>query len=517
MRGTASSGSVSSLSNRQFSRWIWRQLTSMRTALFLLLLLALAAVPGSLIPQRGVDPQKVEAYFLNHPSSAPIMDRFGMFSVYTSPWFSAIYLLLLVSLVGCIIPRTGVYARALRARPPKAPSNFVRLPASASFETSHSVDTVLMAGRKTIGRARVDKVDNELRAETGFLREAGNLIFHICLVIVLVGVASGALYGYRGSAIVTEGSGFSNTLTQYDEFGSGALFDTDNLNPFSMTLDNFTAKFQLTGPQRGAPREFEGTGRYIPTPGSAEKPFTITVNHPLTIDGTSIYLVGQGYAPVVKVTDPDGNVAFEGAVPFLPSDATYTSTGVIKVPDAEPTQLGFQGFFLPTAVSVGAKAPISAFPAAANPLLGLFAYSGDLGLDSGNPQSVFILNKDKLTQFTNKDRTPLRLSLSTGEIADLPDGSTLQFVELKQFVKFQFSSSPLLQVPLWGISIGILGLMLSLTIKPRRTWIRARRDGTRTVVEIAVLDRVSRGDPPVNLDDFVERFTAALAEFKDDK
>ena len=510
------SNDVPAINSRQFARWAWRQLTSMRTALFLLLLLALAAVPGSLIPQRSVDPQKVEAYFLNNPSSAPIMDRFGMFSVYSSPWFSAIYLLLLVSLVGCIIPRAGVYARALRARPPKAPRNFSRLPASASFETSADVETVLAAGRKTLGRARVDAVDNELRAETGYLREAGNLIFHICLVIVLVGVATGAMFGYRGSAIVTEGSGFSNTLTQYDEFSSGALFNTDNLNPFSMTLDNFDAAFQLTGPQRGAPRKFEATGTFVRTPGAEVKPFTITVNHPLTVDGTSVFLVGQGYAPVIKVTDPRGDVAFEGAVAFLPTDATYTSTGVIKVPDAEPQQLGFQGFFLPTAVSIGAKAPISAFPAAANPLLGLFAYSGDLGLDDGTPQSVFILNKDKLKQFTNKDGTPLRLSLSTGEIADLPDGSTLQFVGLKQFVKFQFSSSPLLQVPLWGISIGILGLMLSLTIKPRRTWIRARREGSRTVVEIAVLDRVSRGDLPVNLDDFVERFKAALAEQKDD-
>ncbi|MEO6471311.1 MAG: cytochrome c biogenesis protein ResB, partial [Aeromicrobium sp.] len=115
-----------------------------------------------------------------------------------------------------------------------------------------------------------------------------------------------------------------------------------------------------------------------------------------------------------------------------------------------------------------------------------------------------------------KDGTPLRISLSPGEIADLPDGATLQFVGLRQFVKFQFSSSPLLRIPLYGISIGILGLMMSLTIKPRRTWIRVRREGSSTVVEIAVLDRVSRGDLPVTLDEFVGRFKAALAEPKDD-
>lgn len=511
-----SGNDVSALKPREFARWIWRQLTSMRTALFLLLMLALAAVPGSLIPQRGVDPQKVELYFINHRSSAPVMDRFGLFSVYTSPWFSAIYLLLLVSLVGCIIPRAGVYYRALRARPPKAPRNFSRLPVSATFETSASVEDALAAGRKTIGRARVDRVDDELRAERGYLREAGNLIFHICLVVVLVGVATGALYGYRGSAIVTEGSGFSNTLTQYDDFSSGALYDTGNLAPFSLTLDKFRAKFQVSGPQRGAPRSFEANGRYVALPGEAEKPFTITVNHPLDINGTSVFLVGQGYAPVIKVTDADGRVSFEGAVPFLPSDATYTSTGVIKVPDAKPTSLGFQGFFLPTAVSVGKQAPVSIFPGPVNPLLGLFAYSGDLGLDNGTPQSVFILNKDHLKQFTNKNGTPLRISLSPGEIADLPGGGTLQFVGLKTFVKFQFSSSPLLGIPLYGISLGVLGLMMSLTIRPRRTWIRARREGSRTVVEIAVLDRVSRGDLPVSLDDFVERFKTALHEPKDD-
>lgn len=504
------------LNAREFGRWIWRQLTSMRTALFLLLLLALAAVPGSLIPQRGVDPQKVELYFLNHTSSAPIMDKFGLFSVYTSPWFSAIYLLLLVSLVGCIIPRAGVYLRALRARPPKAPRNLGRLPASTSFETDASVEAVLAAGRKTIGRARIDVVDNEVRAERGYLREAGNLVFHVCLVIVLVGVASGALYGYKGGAIVAEGSGFSNSLTQYDEFSAGALFNPDDLPPFSLTLDTFRARFQLSGPQRGAPRSFRATGTYVAEPGGPTEDFDITVNHPLTVDGTSVFLVGQGYAPIIRVTDADGEVAFEGAVPFLPTDATYTSTGVIKVPGAQPRQLGFQGFFLPTAVSAGDKdVPVSAFPAAANPLIGLFAYSGDLGLDNGTPQSVYILDKDKLTQFKNKDGTPLRISLREGEIADLPDGGTLQFVRTAQFVKFQISSSPWLQVPLWGISLGVLGLMMSLTIKPRRTWIRARRDGSRTVVEIAVLDRVSRGDVPVELEDFVERFKAALAEQKD--
>jgi cytochrome c biogenesis protein len=507
-----SSNAVSELGRREFTRWFWRQLTSMRTALFLLLLLAIAAVPGSLVPQRGVDARAVETYFLDHPKSAPTLDKLGFFSVYTSPWFSAVYLLLMVSLIGCIVPRSFVYLRALRARPPKAPRNFSRLPASATFETSASVDEVIAAGRRTLGRARVDVVDGELSAERGFLREAGNLVFHISVVVVLVGVAVGTLFGYRGSAIVTEGQGFANSLTQYDEFGSGSLFKADQLPPFSLKLDRFTAKFQpLGGQQAGAPRLFRAQGTYIPKPGSGQRTFDITVNHPLEINGTSVFLVGQGYAPVLKVTDANGEVVFNEAVPFLPSDPSYTSNGVVKVPDAEPQQLGFQGFFLPTAASGADGASISVYPAAANPLLGLFVWHGDLGLDDGTPQSVYILDKSKMKQYMNGAKG-YRISLQPGQSQKLPNGGTIEFAGLKQFARFQISSSPGVQVPLIGIVAGLMGLVTSLTIKPRRTWIRARRDGSRTVVEVAVLDRVPRDDLPADLDAFLERFRESLGE-----
>src|SRR5690606_33545284 len=122
------------LGPRELARWAWRQLTSMRTALLLLLLLAVAAVPGSLIPQDDVDSFAAIRYRDEHPRLAPVFDALGLFNVYSSPWFSAIYLLLMASLIGCILPRTRVYWRALRARPPRAPRNLARMPVSASHE-----------------------------------------------------------------------------------------------------------------------------------------------------------------------------------------------------------------------------------------------------------------------------------------------------------------------------------------------------------------------------------------------
>jgi len=60
-----------------------------------------AAIPGSVLPQRAVNPENVAKYFTKHPQLAPFLDRFGGFDVFASVWFASIYLLLFTSLVGC--------------------------------------------------------------------------------------------------------------------------------------------------------------------------------------------------------------------------------------------------------------------------------------------------------------------------------------------------------------------------------------------------------------------------------
>ncbi|MDQ1697120.1 MAG: cytochrome c biosis protein, partial [Frankiaceae bacterium] len=106
---------------RRTLRTGWRQLTSMRTALLLLTLLALAAIPGTLLPQRGLNPVKVNDYIASHPKLGPLLDSMSLFDVFAAPWFAAIYLLLFISLAGCLVPRIRLHARALRRRPPPAP------------------------------------------------------------------------------------------------------------------------------------------------------------------------------------------------------------------------------------------------------------------------------------------------------------------------------------------------------------------------------------------------------------
>ena len=201
-----------------FLRWLWRQLTSMRTALILLFLLALASIPGSVLPQRGTNPLRVDQWLIDNPSTGPFLDRLGFFDVYSSPWFAAVYLLLFVSLIGCVLPRSRQHWRAMLAPPPPAPRRLDRLPVAMTVQTDRSADDVLADARAVLKAKRwrlrsspAGESPPWLAAEKGYLRETGNLVFHLSLVFLLVGVAIGGLFGWKGNVIVKEGDGFSNT------------------------------------------------------------------------------------------------------------------------------------------------------------------------------------------------------------------------------------------------------------------------------------------------------------------
>ena len=488
------------LTARELFRWGWRQLTSMRTALVLLLLLALAAIPGSVIPQSGVDSLKTSRWQADHPDLTPIYERLGLFSVYDSAWFAAIYMLLMVSLVGCIIPRLFVYWRALRAQPPAAPRHLSKLPVHTSYDVDVPTDDVL-AGARTVLKDRGYRViDGEgwVAAERGYLREAGNLLFHLAVVVVLVGFAVGGLFGYKGGVILVVGSGFANNGTQYDDFDPGSLFDPDSMEPFSFTIDDFDVEWIESGPRQGMAQGFNAHLTYRETPGAEAKQYDLKVNHPLKIGGTEVFLIGHGYAPVITIRDGNGDVAYSGPTVFLPEDAGFRSFGVVKAPDAEPAGIGLEGLFFPTYLNVDGD-PVNVMGDLRNPTLSMQAWVGDLGMDDGTPSSVYELDTSKATQVTEADGSMFRVDLQPGQSIDLPDGAgSVTFEGVERWNKLQISRTPGMHVTLAGVVLALVGLLLSLFIRPRRIWVRARRaDGEgqgATLVEVAGLDRSTAGE-----------------------
>lgn len=461
----------------------------MRTALILLFLLALAAIPGSFIPQRPVTPIRVSDFIAEQPVLGAWYDRLGLFDVYGSPWFAATYLLLYVSLIGCILPRIAVYARSVRNPPPRTPARLDRLAENRQGDSPRSPEYVLDAAAAHLRgqRFRVVRRDGSVAAERGYLREFGNLLFHICLVFLLGTLAWNALASYRGEVIVVEGQAFSNSLTQYDDFRAGGAFAPDDLAPFTIWVDSFTAVFE-TGPvQRGAARVFSAE---IRTSAGGEAPVasTLEVNRPWTSGRTSVHLIGHGYAPVLTVTDPEGNVATSGPVVFLPQDGNFSSLGVVKAPDARPTYLGLEGFFLPTAV-MDAGGPRSVFPDALDPAVFLTAWTGPPREETGVPESVYSLNKDGLEQMMTTEGQPAAFRLAPGEQVELPDGTVVGFSDWRRWVKLQVSAEPGLVLALGSLALAVLGVCLSLYIRPRRIWVKATATTAGSVVEVGGLDR----------------------------
>ena len=499
-------------------RWIWRQLTSMRTALFLLLLLAVAAVPGSLVPQHSSDPNGVVQYEQAHPTLYPILNALQVFDTYTSVWFSAIYLLLFVSLVGCVLPRTKHHIEALRARPPRTPVRLQRMAgyrvrvlrgatADGSAADAGAARTKAIAAAQKLLRASGYRTvvlessrDASVSAERGYLRETGNIVFHIALLGILLAVGVGGGFGFTGERLVVSGQSFVNTLGNYDSFNPGRFLNTSTgLVPYSIRLNSLDVKYDTSKSALGSPLDY--TAHVTTTKDGTTEQRTIKVNEPLGIGGTDVYLLGNGYAPVITVRDPSGKVVFHDPTPFPQQFGNMTSQGVIKIPDGLHKQLGMIGLFYPSAQKLSSGALTSSFPDLRNPVLDLQVYAGNLGLDSGVPVSVYALDIDKLTEIAGPGMKTPGLELEPGQTVALPNGlGTVTFNGVERFVGLQIHHDP---TEGWVLLFALLvlgGLLTSLFVPRRRLWVKAitQSDGSLRL-EYAGL---ARGEDP-RLDDAI--------------
>ena len=506
----------------------------MRTALFLLLLLAMAAVPGSLYPQRSSDPNGVTQYFAANKSLAPVLDSLKLFDVYSSAWFSAIYLLLFVSLVGCVVPRTIFHAKALVGAPPRTPARLERLAAfraaeiepnqadahGSSITAATAIDAARTVLRKAGYRVRLCEGDGlSASAERGYMRETGNLIFHISLIGILIAIGIGGGYGYTGQRVLVTGQAFANVPLSYDSLNRGRFFDDSSLEPYRIILNKFSATYEKQNLKAyGQPIDYTASVTTYDEKNVATKR-QIKVNYPLEIGGSQVYLLGNGYAPSITVRDKAGTIVFSAPVPFLPQDANLTSVGIIKVPDGLPVQLGMVALFYPTSVPLASGALGSSNPDLLNPELALRVYKGDLGINSGSPKSVYALNTDTLTLIAGAKAEAPSILLKPGETKALPENlGTISFnnmaptsdpTSLKESVQ-RFASLDIHRDPSqgWVLFFAVcvlIGLLTSLFIPRRRLWVKAIElaDG-RVRLEYAGL---ARGEDP--------QLEAAVADLAD--
>ena len=513
---------------RRILAWVrntWRALTSMGTALVLLFLLALGAVPGAMLPQRSLNAAKVDEYIADHSLIGPWLDRLQFFDVFSSFWFTSIYALLFISLVGCLTPRIIEHARSMRATPVPAPRNLSRLPKHAQAQASGDTEAVAaaMTDRLRGWRTTVRTQDGvaEISAEKGYLREFGNLVFHFSLLGLLVAVAVGKMFGYEGNVIVIAdgGPGFcSASPAAFDSFRAGNTVDGTSLYPMCVRVNDFDAEYLPSGQARSFAANIDyQAGDDLRS--DTWQPYRLEVNHPLRVGGDRVYLQGHGYAPTFTVTFPDGQKRTQ-TVQFRPDDPlTLLSSGVVRVdppggsyPDPEERrkhQIAIQGLFAPTEQLDG-KLLSSGFPAMRDPAVAIDIYRGDTGLDTGRPQSLFTLDPRLIEQ--KRLTRVARVNLKAGQEARLDDGTVVRFDTATPFVNLQVSHDP---GQLWVLVFAMTmmgGLVVSLLIRRRRIWVRISPASANSVASGTVnveLGGLARTDNSGWGDEF-ERLTARL-------
>nr|WP_042182484.1 cytochrome c biogenesis protein ResB [Kibdelosporangium sp. MJ126-NF4] len=488
-----------------FLRNTWRGLTSMRTALILLFLLALAALPGALLPQRTLNANKVADYIAAHGWWGRLLDQLQFYNVYASVWFAAIYMLLMISLVGCLLPRTLEYVRAARAKPVLTPRNLARMPHHAESSTDRTPDEAIEHATKALSgwRMVVRDEDNGARtisAERGYLRETGNLIFHFAMLGLIIALAVGKLYGYEGQVIVKADGRqeFCNSgVLGYDSFQPGLTVDGTDLTPFCVKVKSFDVNFLPTG----QPDVFRANLEYQSTKDldtGAWQDYGLEVNSPLRTDGDRVYLLGHGYAPVFTVTFPNGEKRTMDTQWRPVSQATFLSEGATKFDppgitnseERRTKQIAVTGLFAPTAQLHG-NLLNSSFPDLRKPMVAVDVLRGDLGIDNGRGQSIFSVDESMVE--SGRLKKVARKNLAVGEEVALDDNTVVRFDGVQRWVYLQVSHDPG-QIWVLGFAIAIiLGLGASLTIKRRRLWVRVGpgADG-RTVVEVGGLARTDQ-------------------------
>ena len=527
--GTGGGGSIRAespeLGFRGWLRWFWRQLTSMRVALVLLLLLAVAAIPGSLLPQRSADPNGVIQYQQDHPQLFPILDAFPIqaFDVYGSVWFSAIYLLLFISLIGCVLPRIAHHWKAWRGRPPKTPARLQRMAGYSEIRVSNpeasdadraafaerAVDEAARLLKKLRYRTEVQRVSRRgvetvsVSAERGYLRETGNLLFHISLLGVLISVGVGGVFTFNGQKVLVEGETMVNQLIDYDTVNTGRAFDSSSLEPFGLKLDSLDVTYVTPDDGNthaiGQVRDYTANLELIDPDGTESKQ-TIRVNHPLRVHGSPIYLIANGYAPHITIKNAEGTVVYSEAMPFIPqNNMTMTSLGVVKVPygitDAgKQVQIGLRGFFYPTKADLDTGAYTSNYPDLENPVLTLDVFEGDLGIDDGVPRSVYSLDTSRMQQLTGRAVDKDSVELTPGQTTDLPNGmGTITLDSVPRYASFDVMRNPAQEFVLVFALLALGGLVWSLFVPRRRMWVKAVPTGDGVVLQYAAL---ARGDDP---------------------
>jgi cytochrome c biogenesis protein len=265
---------------------LWAGLSSVRLTILLLIVLAVASIFGTLIPQNGTPEEYLRIYKF---STYKILRILGLLDMYHSGWFIFLWppqpepdrLLLSDG------PRSAFFSQP-EIKPVEG--QWKATAREDDFPSPAKIPGQIQGGLYAFARPRVlqDQGAWHLFAEKGKLSRLGFYCIHLSILIILLGAMIGSFFGFRGYVNIVEGETADRVF----------LRSGQQVQPlgFKVKLDQFSVSFYPTG----APREFKSTVTILE---GERKILTeaILVNHPLTYKGISLYQSSYGVDSVEKV------------------------------------------------------------------------------------------------------------------------------------------------------------------------------------------------------------------------
>jgi cytochrome c biogenesis protein len=315
------SGGGPSVSTSDVTDRIWRFFISMRTGLWLILTLGLLSLVGAVLVQApagmSADPAAYASWVASIHSKyggwTPVLDKLGLFSVFTSIWFKGITVLLATSILACSINRAPrLWKLAFHPHTRMGETFFTHAPLRATVLTSAGPDTTIQDVRTVLKSHRfrtiTDTGDDEVNLYADRFRWGpfGTVIAHVSFVIILVGFFLSATTGFKDTNFVAP---------------VGSTVQVGNGTGLSVKAMSFNDSYY----ENGEPKDYVSdlivykngvqTGRQM-----------VRVNQPLRLDGVTFYQSFFGEAASIQVKDSAGKTIYDNAVAlaFQSDDGTHS-------------------------------------------------------------------------------------------------------------------------------------------------------------------------------------------------
>ncbi|MCK5544046.1 MAG: cytochrome c biogenesis protein ResB [Desulfobulbaceae bacterium] len=260
---------------------IWLFFSSVKLALFTLIILAIASIIGTVIQQN----QSPEFYVKQFGSStAKLFQILDIPHMYDSWWFISLLVLLSLNLIVCTLDRFPfLWRMATRDNLATPYETLKKMVFKKTFFTKSSpseiADTVdsIMEDSGWLPEKTYSKKDGTLFfSQKGRWTRLGLIAIHVSILVIFMGAMIGKILGYKGGLMLPE----TNTSDHIYQYGTNKKLPLG----FEIRCDHF----QISYYDNGSPKEYRSELTILEN-GQEVKKTSIVVNDPLNYRGFTFY------------------------------------------------------------------------------------------------------------------------------------------------------------------------------------------------------------------------------------